>query len=115
MVKYNIEFSGRGPAGPPLALSRGAFQIGQDYIGEGRPRDDVGQLDERMCRGDVDGHRLHTAGGVEPGETDAHGDAFSFAWVFVVVASDDEGITFPEQIQPLSSGGCGRSAFRVSA
>jgi hypothetical protein len=54
-----------------------------------------------MCRGDVDGHRVHTAGGVEPGETDAHGDAFAFAWVFVVVASDDEGITFPEQFQPV--------------
>ena len=44
-----------------------------------------------MGKKDVDGHELHTtAKSVEPRETNAHGDAFSFARVFVVVASDDE-------------------------
>ena len=36
-------------AGPPFALGRGAFQIGQDYIGEGLPRNTLGQLDQRIC------------------------------------------------------------------
>jgi len=35
-------------AKPPLALSRGAFQIRKYHIGEGLPRDDVSQLDQRM-------------------------------------------------------------------
>src|SRR5262245_24370469 len=29
--------------------------------------------------GKGNGHRLHTAGGIEPGETEAHGEAFSSA------------------------------------
>jgi len=57
---------------------------------------------------------MHTAGGVEPGEADAHEDAFSFAWVRVVLASDDESIIFPRQLQPLSSGSWGLSEFRAS-
>ena len=35
-------------AEPPFALGRGALQIGQDHIGEGLPRDDLGELDQRM-------------------------------------------------------------------
>lgn len=57
---------------------------------------------------------MHTAGGVEPGETDAHGDAFAFAEVIVVWAADDEGIIFPKQLQPLSAVVCGLSQFRAS-
>ena len=60
-------------AKPPLALGRGAFQIRQYHIRQGLPRDDVSQLDERMGGGDLNGHGLHTAGGVESKETDAHG------------------------------------------
>lgn len=37
-------------AEPPLALGRGVFQIGQYYIGETLPRDDVGPLEQRMGR-----------------------------------------------------------------
>ena len=62
--------------------------------------------------GDVNGHRLHTAGGVEPGETDAHGEAFSSAWVFVVLASDDEGIIFPRTISTPQL--CGLWTIRIS-
>ena len=101
-------------AEPPFALGRGAFQIGQDHIGEGLPRNDLGSLDQRMGGEDVNGHRMHTAGGVEPGETDAHGDAFAFAEVVVVWAADDEGIIFPKQLQPLSAVVCGLSQFRAS-
>jgi hypothetical protein len=36
-------------AEPPLALGRGALQIGQDHIGEDLPRNNLGQLDQRMC------------------------------------------------------------------
>src|SRR5262249_203697 len=57
---------------------------------------------------------MHTARGVEPGETDAHGDAFVFAEVVVVLAADDEGIIFPNQFQPLSTVVCGLSQFRAS-
>jgi hypothetical protein len=57
---------------------------------------------------------MHTAGGVEPGETDAHGDAFAFAEVIVVWTADDEGIIFPKQLQPLSAVVCGLSQFRAS-
>jgi hypothetical protein len=35
-------------AEPPLALGCGAFQIGQDHIGEGLPRNNLGQLEQRM-------------------------------------------------------------------
>ena len=54
-----------------------------------------------MC-GNVDGHRMHAAWGVEPRETDAHGDAFAIAWVLIMLAGDHEGIIFPEQFQPLT-------------
>src|SRR5262245_50629067 len=57
---------------------------------------------------------MHTAGDVKPGETDAHGDAFSFTRVCVVLASDDESITFLGQLQPLSSRSCSLSEFRAS-
>ena len=51
-------------AEPPLARGSGALQIGQYHIGEGLPRDDLGKLDQRMCRGDVNGHRC--TGGSRP-------------------------------------------------
>ena len=72
------------------------------------------KLDQRMGGGDVDGHGLHTAWGVEPSKTDAHGDAYSSTWVCVALASDDEDIPFPGQFPPLSSGGGGLSEFRAS-
>src|SRR5262245_58221766 len=56
-----------------------------------------------MSRGDVDGHGLHTAGGVESRETDAHGEtAFSVAGGLVRLTSDHEGIIVCEQLQPLT-------------
>jgi hypothetical protein len=50
----------------------------------------------------VDGHGLHTAGGVEPRETDAHEDAFSVACVLVRLTRDNEGIIVLAQLQPLT-------------
>ena len=44
-VDAQPEFS----AQPPFAFGRGALQIGQGHVGEGLPRDDLGQLDQRMC------------------------------------------------------------------
>ena len=65
---------------PPFPLGRGTLQIGEYHIGEGLSGDDLGQLDQRMGGRDVDSHGLHTAGGVESRETDAHGvAAFSVA------------------------------------
>ena len=56
-----------------------------------------------MCGGDLDGHGLHTAGGVESRETNAHGeDAFSVAGDRVLLASDQEGIIVLKQLQPLT-------------
>ena len=56
-----------------------------------------------MCGGDLDGHGLQTAGGVESRETNAHGeDAFSVAGDHVLLASDHEGIIVLEQWQPLT-------------
>src|SRR5215475_1653892 len=46
---------------------------------------------------------MHTAGGVESRETNAHGeDAFSVAGDHVLLASDHEGIIVLEQWQPLT-------------
>src|SRR4029450_5399416 len=90
-------------AKPPFALGGGALQTRQGHIGEGLPRDDLGQLDQRMCGGDLDGHGLHTAGSVESRETNAHGeDAFSVTGDLVLLASDQEGIIVLEQLQPLT-------------
>jgi hypothetical protein len=72
------------------------------HIGEGLPGDDLGQLDQRMGGWNVDGHGLHTAGGVEPRETDAHEDAFSVACVLVRLTRDNEGIIVLAQLQPLT-------------
>src|SRR5262249_57663117 len=56
-----------------------------------------------MRRGDVDGHGLHTTGGVESRETDAHReDAFSVACGLVLLTRDHEGIIVLEQLQPLT-------------
>ena len=52
---------------------------------------------------DVDGHGLHTAGGVESRETDAHGvAAFSVACVLVRFTHDNEGSILLAQLQPLT-------------
>jgi hypothetical protein len=56
-----------------------------------------------MGGGDLDGHGLHTAGGVESRETNAHReDAFSVAGDLALLASDHEGIIVLEQWQPLT-------------
>jgi hypothetical protein len=89
-------------AEPPFPLSCGALQSRQYHSGEGLPGADLGQLEQWMCGGHVDGHGRHAAWGVEPRETDAHGDAFSMAWVLMMLAGDHEGIIFPEQFQPLT-------------
>src|SRR5262252_7257812 len=91
-------------AKPPFALGGGALQIWQDHIGEGLPRNNASELDQRMCGGDLDGHGLQTAGGVESRETNAHGeDAFSVAGDLVLLASDHEGIIVLEQWQSLTN------------
>jgi hypothetical protein len=89
-------------AEPPFPLSCGALQSRQYHSGEGLPGDDLGQLEQWRCGGNVDGHGRHAAWGVEPRETDAHGDAVSMAWVLMMLAGDHEGIIFPEQFQPLT-------------
>src|SRR5262245_30343919 len=56
-----------------------------------------------MRRGDVDGHGLHTTGGVESRETDAHReDAFSVACGLVLLTRNHEGIIVLAQLQPLT-------------
>jgi len=98
-VDTQCQFSAK----PPFALGGGALQIWKDHIGEGLPRDDLRQLDQRMGRRDLDGHGLHTAGGVESRETNAHGeDALSVAGDLVLSTSDHEGIIVCEQLQPLT-------------
>src|SRR5262245_20350171 len=98
-VDTQLEFASK----PPFPLGRGALQIGEYHIGEGLPGDDLGQLDQWMGGRDVDGHGLHTAGGVESRETDAHGEAaFSVACGRVLLASDHEGIIVFNQLQPLT-------------
>src|SRR5499427_3669770 len=90
-------------AQPPFARGGGALQIWQDHIGKGLPRHNASELDQRMCGGDLDGHGLPTAGGVESRETNAHGeDAFSVAGDRVLLAGDHEGIIVLEQLQPLT-------------
>src|SRR5262249_35544680 len=74
---------------PPFPLGRGTLQIGEYHVGEGRPGDDLGQLDQWMSGRDVAGHGLYTAGGVESRETGAHGEAaFSVACGPLLLASD---------------------------
>jgi len=88
---------------PLFPLGRGALQIGEYHVGEGLPGDDLDQLDQWMGGRDIDGHGLHTAGGVESREIDAHGEAaFSVAGGRVLLASDHEGIIVLEQLQPLT-------------
>jgi len=90
---------------PPFPLGRGTLQIGEYYIGEGLPGDDLGQLDQRMGGRDVDGHGMYTAGSVESRETDAHGvDAFSVACGLVLLTDDHEDIIVLEQLQPSLCG-----------
>src|SRR5262249_710147 len=98
-VNTQCQFS----AQPPCALGGGALQIWKDHIGEGLPRNNASELDQRMYGGDLDGHGLQTAGGVESREPNAHGeDGFSVAGDRVLLASGHEGIIVLEQLQSLT-------------